>query len=86
MSQKTETFSIGDTAIMTGIAQTRLRNWERAGLIPPPNKARCGDRAYRRYSGEDVNRIMGIKALLQQGYTLAHAARTIAAGEKGGQS
>jgi DNA-binding transcriptional MerR regulator len=85
MSNRTETHSISDTATLTGVSISRIRNWERQGYIQAPIRIVCGDRAYRRYSAEEVNRIKAIKTLLDEGFTLAHAAQTIATGENGGQ-
>jgi DNA-binding transcriptional MerR regulator len=75
MSNRNETHSISDTATITGAPPGRLRNWERAGIMPPPIRIVCGKRAYRRYSAEDVSRIKTIKTLLEEGFTLAHASR-----------
>jgi DNA-binding transcriptional MerR regulator len=75
MTTKHNTFSIGDTAKMTGVSQKQIRHWEHRGYIPPAMRVICGMRAYRYFSKGQVEGIKAIKALLDQGFTLAHAAR-----------
>ena len=50
-SSKQETFSIGDTARMTGVSQKQLRHWEARGYISAPMRIVCGQRAYRYFNG-----------------------------------
>ena len=66
-----KTFGIGDASKMTGISKSQLRNWE-GKFIPRPHRSVCGDRAYRRYTQEEIDLILRIKAYLQEGYTLCH--------------
>ena len=75
MTNKHNTFSIGDTARMTGASQKQIRHWEHRGYISPAMRVICGERAYRYFSRTQVEQIKAIKALLDQGFTLAHAAR-----------
>ena len=73
---KFDTFSIGDTAKMTGgVSQKQIRHWEARGYIPKAARSVCGERAYRRFTAEQIRVIKKIKECLDQGYTLAHAAR-----------
>ena len=74
MAKKHEAFSIGDTARMTGVSQKQIRHWERRGYIPQAMRVVCGERAYRYFSKNQVEQIKAVKAMLDQGFTLAHAA------------
>jgi DNA-binding transcriptional MerR regulator len=72
---KFKTFSIGDTARMTGgVSQKQIRNWEARGYIPKAARLICGDRAYRRFTKLQIEVIKKIKKYLDQGYTLAKSA------------
>ena len=76
MMNKHNVLSIGDTARLTGVSQKQIRHWESRGYIPPAMRVVCGVRAYRYFSKNQVEQIKAIKVLLDQGFTLAHAART----------
>ena len=75
MTTKHETFSIGDTARMTGVSQKQLRHWEAREFISAPMRIVCGQRAYRYFARKQVEQIQAIKKLLDEGYTLSHASR-----------
>ena len=75
MTNKHNTFSIGDTAIITGASQKQIRHWESRGYIPPAMRVVCGERAYRYFLKNQVEQIKVIKAMLDQGFTLAYAAQ-----------
>ena len=68
------TYSIGDTAKMTGASRKQIRHWEFKRYIPTADRVICGDRAYRRFTLKQVERIARIKELLDEGYSLAPAA------------
>jgi DNA-binding transcriptional MerR regulator len=72
---KSETFSIGDTAKITGVSQKQLRNWEARGYITKADRVRCGERAYRYFNQDQVEQIQAIKKMMDEGYALAHASR-----------
>jgi DNA-binding transcriptional MerR regulator len=72
---KKNTFSIGDTAKMTGATQKQIRNWEANGYIPIADRVVCGERAYRRFTLGHVETIRKIKDYLDEGYTLVAAAQ-----------
>lgn len=74
MATRLKTFSIGDTAKMTGVSQKQIRHWEARGYIAPAMRVVCGERAYRYFTEQEVARIRAVKALLDQGFTLSHAA------------
>lgn len=78
-------YGIGETEKMTGVTQKKLRNWERYGHIPEPQRIICGVRSYRRYSEDLIKFIKSIKKYQDKGFTLtasAELAKTDA--EKGG--
>ena len=68
-----KTFSIGDTAKMSGVSQKQLRNWEAREYIPTVDRVVSGDRAYRRFTMDDVETIRKIKDYLDEGFTLSSA-------------
>ena len=70
-----KTFSIGDTAKITGITEKQLRYWEKNNILNDIQRVVCGERAYRRYSYEQIKLIHGIKEHLDMGYTLTASAR-----------
>ena len=69
------TFSIGDTAEMAGVTQRQIRDWEARSYIPKAQRIICGDRAYRRFTMEQIEIIKKIKEYQDQGFTLQAAAR-----------
>jgi len=75
MINHSKTFSIGDTAKLTGASQKQLRNWEARGYIPPATRVVCGERAYRHFTEKQVRQIQALKRLLDEGYALPHASR-----------
>jgi len=77
MKTRKITYSIGDTANMTGASQKQIRNWEERGYIPKAERVVCGDRAYRRFTPEQVNIIRKIREYLDKGYTLAYASKMV---------
>ena len=66
------TFSIGDAEKLTGVSQRMLRAWE-GRHIPVPERIVCGERAYRRYTQDQIDLITKIKEYQDQGYTLKMA-------------
>ena len=70
---KHNSFSIGDTARLTSVSQKQIRHWESRGYIPPAMRVVCGERAYRYFSKSQMEQIKAVKAMLDQGFTLAHA-------------
>ena len=67
-------YSIGDASRMTGVSQKKLRSWE-GKCIPEPERIICGDRAYRRYTSEQIDLITRIKEYQDAGFTLSAAAQ-----------
>jgi len=69
-----KTYSIGDASRITGVSQKKLRSWE-GKSIPEPERIVCGDRAYRRYTKEQIDLITRIKEYQDAGFTLSAAAQ-----------
>jgi DNA-binding transcriptional MerR regulator len=70
-----KTFSIGDTAKLTGATQKQIRNWEAKGYIPEADRVVSGDRGYRRFTPNQVELISSIKNYLDEGFTLSAAVK-----------
>ncbi|HEU4963832.1 MAG TPA: MerR family transcriptional regulator [Bacilli bacterium] len=66
---------IGETSEVTGIPQRQLRYWEDKGIIVSSS----GERNVRRYDYLNVKKILLIKELLDEGYTLDRAAEKVSA-------
>ena len=81
-----KTYSIGDTAKITGITAKQLRYWEKNNILNNVHRVVCGERAYRRYSYDQIKLIHRIKEHLKIGYTLNASARLAkeSAGKGGG--
>lgn len=63
-------FRIGTAARLSGLRVSTIRNWElRYGLVVP----RRTPGGQRLYSGEDVERLTALKALVDQGLTAGEA-------------
>ena len=77
-TESKQTFSIGDTAKMTRATQKQIRNWEASGFIPLAERVVCGERAYRRFTMDQVETIRKIKDYLDEGFTLSSAANKAA--------
>ena len=73
--KRKDTFSIGDTAKMSGASQKQIRNWEARGYILAPDRVVSGARAYRRFTPAEVETIRKIREYLDEGFTLAAAAQ-----------
>ena len=71
------TFSIGDTAKMTGTTQKQIRHWEAKGYIPEAGRLVSGVRAYRRFTPNQVEIIRQIKGFMDEGFTLSAAAQKV---------
>jgi len=73
--KRRQTFSIGDTAKITGVSQKQIRYWENCGYVDWAERVICGERAYRHFTKEQVEQIKTIKSLLDEGYKLSYASR-----------
>lgn len=59
---------IGDLAAQTGVTTKALRFYERAGVLPPPDRTSSG---YRDYEDAALARLRFVKAAQAAGLTLA---------------
>lgn len=64
---------IGEVSEITGIPQRQLRYWQERGLI----KTEEGSSSTRRFNYLEIKRILLIKELLEEGYTLDAAAKKL---------
>jgi DNA-binding transcriptional MerR regulator len=62
-----ELLPIGDAARQAGVPASTLRYWERAGLLPAPQ--RVGGK--RRYGADDLRRLQVVVLAKQLGFSLA---------------
>jgi DNA-binding transcriptional MerR regulator len=78
------TYSISEVEKMSGgeISQKQIRYWENKGYLPKAERNVCGDIAYRRFTKSQVEIIRAIKGFLDQGYTLARAAKLALNGKR----
>ncbi|MFZ6029684.1 MAG: MerR family transcriptional regulator [Chloroflexota bacterium] len=65
---------IGETAYITGVPQRQIRYWQEKGII----QAAGGDSSSRRYDYLNIKKIIMVKQLLEDGYTLDAAAAKVA--------
>ena len=79
--ERIKDYGIGDTAEMTGVSQKQLRSWE-GKHIPQPERVVCGERAYRRYTEDQIKLIRKIKQYRDQGFTLKSASEMAALNKK----
>jgi DNA-binding transcriptional MerR regulator len=70
------TMPIGEVARRTGVAASTLRAWEhRYGLLRPTRTSG----GHRRYSDQDVERVLAVLELAADGWSVGAAARRVAA-------
>ncbi len=67
---------IGEVAEITGIPQRQLRYWEQKGVIKPA-EGECAS-STRRFNYAEIKKIILIKELLDEGYTLEAASQKVA--------
>jgi DNA-binding transcriptional MerR regulator len=72
---KNKVYSIGETARICGVTEKQIRHWEDRGHIPHPQRVICGKRDYRQFTEEGFKLIRRIKEYLDEGFTLASAAK-----------
>jgi DNA-binding transcriptional MerR regulator len=76
-----QTYTIKETARLTGLAESNLRYYETIGLIPPVQ--RDGSSKYRVYSEEDVDYIVSIACLSATGMSIEDMKTYLANVDKG---
>lgn len=65
---------IGEVAVITGIPARKLRYWEEKNIIQSEN---TNDGETRKYNYINIKKIMLIKELLDDGYTLEAATKKV---------
>ena len=66
---------IGEVADITGVPQRQIRYWQDKGII---QAVRSGDSSTRRYDYANIKKILLVKQLLDEGYTLDAATAKVA--------
>jgi DNA-binding transcriptional MerR regulator len=66
---------IGELATRSGLASTALRYYEKAGLLPPPDRTPAG---YRAYDASVLQRLVFIRAAQAMGLSLPEIREVIA--------
>lgn len=67
---------IGEVSEMTGVPTRKIRYWEEKGIIQSENDS---EGSTRRYNYLNIKKILLIKELIQDGYTLDAAASKVQA-------
>jgi DNA-binding transcriptional MerR regulator len=70
-----ERFKIGELASAAGVSRDTVRYYERAGLLPSPDRSGAG---YRLYSDSDLLRLKFVRSSQGLGFTLAEAGELLA--------
>ena len=65
--------AIGEVANITGVPARKIRYWDEKGYIEPVDK----DSTYRQYDYLNIKKIVLIKELLDEGYTLEISAKKV---------
>mgnify|MGYP001293074580 CR=1 FL=1 len=65
---------IGEVSTITGVPQRQIRYWEEKGII---HSDKQGEGATRKYNYLNVKKILLIKELLDEGFTLDAAAKKV---------
>ena len=73
-TESERTMSIGELARKAGVPVAPIRTWEQRYDLPPPARSEGG---HRRYGPEDLLRITAVRELVEQGATVAAAARRV---------
>lgn len=68
---------IGEVSVVTGIPQRQIRYWEEKGIITSVSAEK--NASTRRYDYSTIKRMVLIKELLDEGYTLKAAVKKIEA-------
>jgi DNA-binding transcriptional MerR regulator len=76
-----QTYTIKETAKLTGLAESNLRYYETIGLIPPVKRG--GSSKYRVYTEADVDYIVSIACLSATGLSIDDMKAYLANAEKG---
>lgn len=69
-------YSVSSVVKTVGVSARQLYYWEQVGIITPTYE-QFGTYEYRRYSQQDLDKLMKIKQLLDEGYTLKAASQRV---------
>jgi predicted transcriptional regulator len=72
---RNKTYSIGEAARICGVTEKQIRHWEEKGHMPSLQRVICGKRSYRQFGDTELKQIRRIKKFLDEGFTLASAAK-----------
>lgn len=72
--QQTDTFFIQQVAMMTGLSKQVIRKWENRHQIVTPLRLQNG---YRQYTIADIQTLMHVKKLTEEGYSLQQCAQIV---------
>lgn len=78
-SYLTRAYSIQQVADMTGLSKQVIRKWEERYELVEPQRL---DNGYRMYSDADINTILTVKSLAEQGHSIKQAALLAKTGEQ----
>jgi len=70
------TMTGGEVRKLTGVSRSQLRYWDHHGIVNPILVAHAS-RTWRIYSAEQFERIVALKRLLDEGYSLKGAVRRL---------
>jgi DNA-binding transcriptional MerR regulator len=65
---------IGETAVLLGVTNDILRNWERNGLLVVPRQE---GNTYRLYGSQEISRLRVVRMLVKAGYSLMSILRML---------
>jgi DNA-binding transcriptional MerR regulator len=74
-TMRNKTYSIGEAARICGVTEKQIRHWEEKGHMPSLQRVICGKRSYRQFGEVELKQIRKIKKYLDEGFTLASAAK-----------
>ncbi len=75
--------NISQAARATGLSAKQIRDYEKAGLLPPAERAANG---YRRYGSGDLARLNFIRHAREVGFSLPQTAELLALNDDSGRS
>ena len=70
------TMTAGQVRKTTGVSRSQLRYWESRRIITPTLVTHAS-RAWRLYPGDQVEKIMALKQMIDDGYSLRGAVRRL---------
>jgi len=68
--EQQKTFSITQVSKMTGVSQSRIREWHEKGFLAEVQRISVGSRLHRRFTEKDIQMISRIHDYQKQGFVL----------------